>query len=82
MFDFQWKPFFKKYGVMFVGVYFGSFVFLITFYNRFEFPTFPGDILLSSKKLNILIYFPFASSLAIALFTVIMFEAYKVFKQA
>jgi hypothetical protein len=74
----NWKTLIKKYGVIFSLTYIGTFILLVTFYSRYEFPTFPGDILINRG--GFFIYLPFTSSLASAAFVTILTEAYKVFK--
>lgn len=72
------KSFLKKYAPLFVGVYIGAFFLLVTFHSRFDFPTLPGDILIQGAGLTF--YFPLVSSLGVAAFATVMFEAYKLFK--
>jgi len=62
---------------MFAGFYLLAFFVLVTFYSRFEFPTFPADILINK---GFVLYLPFGSSLAFALFAVVMIETYTFFK--
>jgi len=71
----DWRKLAQKYGLMFSISYGGAFFFLVTFYERFKFNTFPGDILIGKS-----FYLPFTSSLAIAAFVVIIIELFKAFR--
>lgn len=73
----KWKTMMKKYGLMFFGTFILAFFLLITFDNRFDFPTFFGDIRIGKS-----FYLPFGSSVATAAFVTVMFEAYKLFKHS
>jgi len=69
------KKFIASYGIKFIAFYFLSFFILTTFFARFKFQTFPGDILYKGK--NFYVYLPFTSALAIAVFFLIIIEIYK-----
>lgn len=71
----KWKTMMKKYGLVFFGVFILTFFLLITFDNKFSFPSFVGDI-----RIGKAFYLPFGSSIAAAFFVTILFEAYKLFK--
>jgi len=73
------KKLLSVYGLRFGISYIAGFFLLVTFYGRFGFPTFFGDILIKSG--GITLYLPFTSSLAIAAFVTIMIEAYFYFKR-
>jgi hypothetical protein len=72
----MWKKLAQKYGIIFTFSYFGGFIVLVTLSARFgfDFPTFPGDLKYK------FFYFPFTSSLAIAAFVTVLFEAYNMFR--
>lgn len=69
------KKFLARYGLKFAGIYVLGFIVLVTFAGRFKATVFPGDILIQRESFTI--YFPFTSSLAIAVFVLIIFEVYK-----
>ena len=71
----QVKKLMQLYGVTFFGSYLLFFILLVVFYPRFQFPTFPGDILIGES-----FYLPLSSSLAFAFFVTIIFEIYKATK--
>lgn len=73
----KWKTFLSKYGLIFSGAYLVGFIVLVTFYSKFHFPTMPGDILIQND--TFVFYLPLVSSAAIAAFTTVMYEAYKLF---
>jgi hypothetical protein len=73
------KKFLARYGPLFGGIYFLAFVFLVTLYKKFQFPTFPGDILI--KGGGVTFYIPFTSAAAFAFFIVALIEMYKFFKR-
>lgn len=70
-----WKKWLSKYGIRFAGLYILSFFLLVTFFGRFGFQTFPGDILI--ERGTFVLYLPFASAFAFAIFFLIIFEVYK-----
>ena len=72
------KKFLAKYGLKFAGLYALSFFLLITFFSRFNFQTFRGDLLIERESFTI--YLPFTSSFAFAVFILIIFEIYKTMK--
>jgi len=69
------KKFISIYGIRFVLAYLFAFFVLVTFFGRFEFQTFPGDLLMQRETFAI--YLPFTSALAFAVFFIIIFEVYK-----
>lgn len=69
------KQFLANYGLKFAGLYLISFVLLVTFFGKYSFNTFPGDVLI--ERASFTIYLPFVSSLAIAVFFLVIFEVYK-----
>lgn len=68
----------KKWGLLFLGAYLFGFVLLVTFFSKYNFNTFPGDILIQRESFRL--YLPFTSSLAIATFTIVLFEVFKNFR--
>jgi hypothetical protein len=73
------KKFLARYGPLFAVSYVFAFLFLVTFYKKFHFRTFPGDILI--KGGGVVFYIPFTSAAAFALFIVAIIEMYKFFKR-
>ena len=52
-----------------------AFLLLVTFFGRFKFRTFPGDVLIDND--TFVLYLPFTSALAFAVFFLVIFEIYK-----
>lgn len=71
----KWKQFMSTYGLKFAGIYILAFFLLVNFFGRFNFNTFPGDLLI--KRESFTLYLPFTSSLAFAVFFLVIFEVYK-----
>jgi len=72
----QKNKFLALYGPMFVGAYILSFIFLVTFYGKFHFPTLPGDIKIGSS-----FYIPIVSAGGVAAFVVAFFEMFRFMKR-
>jgi len=75
----RFKKLLKQYGVFFGGVYILVFFLLVTFYDMYEFPTYPGDVLLKLGGLKL--YLPFATSAVMAILAVGIREGYIFFKR-
>jgi hypothetical protein len=73
--DINTKKFISKYGIKFAGLYILAFVLLVTFFSRLHFRTFPGDLLVEEGSFTL--YLPFTSSLAFAVFFLVIFDIYK-----
>ncbi len=69
------KKFLARYGLRFAGLYLLAFILLVTFFSRFSFRTFPGDLLI--ERGDFVLYLPFTSALAFAVFFLVVFEIYK-----
>lgn len=72
------KKFMSVHGAFFVGVYFISFFLLVTLGSRIKFDTFYGDVAFKVGASRI--YLPFTSSLAAAIFFVIIYSVYRFLK--
>lgn len=73
--DIKWKKFISEYGLRFAGLYLVAFFLLVTFFGKFAFRTFPGDLLI--RRGDFVLYLPFTSALAFAVFFLVIFEIYK-----
>lgn len=69
------KKFLANYGLKFGGLYVVAFILLVSFFGRFKFRTFPGDVLI--ERGDFTLYLPLVSSLAFAVFFLVIFEIYK-----
>lgn len=70
--------FLARYGMIFIGLYLGTFFLMITMQRSIGFEAFPGDLFLETEKLGgLVLYLPFISALASAVFFTIIFEIYK-----
>lgn len=69
------KKFISNYGIKFGGLYLVAFLLLVTFFGKFKFRTFPGDVLIDNG--TFVLYLPFTSALAFAVFFLVIFEIYR-----
>ncbi len=69
------KKFISVYGIKFAIFYALAFFLLVTFFGRHEFRTFPGDVVINIGES--VLYLPFTSALAIAVFFLVIIEIYR-----